>query len=377
MKILNFVQDKLIFLTLGVIVLGLLNVKFFGGYDFTSLICLLAALVMIYPSLVPLSFDKFIEVKKHYKIVLISIILNFVIAPAIAYLVGVIILPGDLALRLGLIVLSLLPGGGMVTTWALKSKADMATTIGIILINLLLAIIIVPFGVSWFMGHMNLQKKSIENQLGQEMPLVPYADKFNNDSLSLDNKKNNGESCVVEKISQGKSGCKLGGEGITPLKIALPIIFIILFPLFLAFITQKIILEQRGEKYFQKVKKKFGAFSNLGLLIVLFVLMSLKNTALVFEQFDVVLRVFIGLLLFYGLTFALVYFLYKKFYYNQQGRALLWGSYLRYITLALGLAISLVYQNQNLSPIIIVIVLSYFIQIPSSFLIVKLLRGNE
>ena len=185
---------------------------------------------------------------------------------------------------------------------------------------------------------------------------------------------NNPEECAVEKVTNKKVSCALGEGGITPMKIAVPIVFIVFFPLVLAFGTQKMIIRYKGQKFFNEKKKTFGAFSNFGLLVVLFVLMSLKNNATIFEQAGLLLKIFIALLLFYGITFAVVYFLYKKFYNNSQGKALLWGSYLRYITLALGLAISLVFQDEALSPIILVIVLSYFIQIPSSFLIVKLLQ---
>jgi len=69
-------------------------------------------------------------------------------------------------------------------------------------------------------------------------------------------------------------------------------------------------------------------------------------------------------------------FLYKNFFNNTDGKALVWGSYLRYITLALGLGISLIYGNSNLGGMIIIIVLSYFIQIPISFWLVKFLKNN-
>ncbi len=371
---LQIIQKNLMLFIMLVMVMGLANVQIFGGFEFTSLICLLAALVMIYPSLVPLDFGKIGEVKKHWKIMLISVVLNFVVAPLVAYWISGLFLNDHPAMRLGFIVLSLLPGGGMVTTWALKSKSDMMTTVGVILLNLLLAAILVPFGITLVTNKLDLgqtkQTISASNVIQTNQLLENKQSSINVGYLPDDNQ----EECVIEKATKGKASCSLGGEGITPMKIAIPIIFIIFFPLTLAFVTQKMLIKYKGQKFFNRKKKAFGAFSNFGLLIVLFVLMSLKNNATIFEQADLLLKIFIALLLFYGITFTIVYFLYKKFYNNSQGKALLWGSYLRYITLALGLAISLVFQDESLSPIILIIVLSYFIQIPSSFLIVKLLR---
>ena len=377
-KILKFIQENLLVLIILVIGAGLFNVKFFGGYKFTPLICLWAALIMIYPSLVPLSFDKIKEVKKYWRILLLSATLNFILAPTVAYFIGWLFLNEQPALRLGIILLALLPGGGMVTMWALKSKANMLTTVGIVLLNLLLAIVIVPFGLSYAMNQLQIDttnsvKESTPDKSLKNINAVPLNSSA--DLITLNNAEP-AESCVIEKASQGIASCDFGGEGVTPMKIAIPIVFIILLPLILAFITQKLLLRKKSTEDAFKIKKRFGAFSNLGLLIVLFMLMSLEDNIVIFDSAILIWDIFIALLFFYGIIFSVSWFIYKKFYFNAQGKALLWGSYLRYITLALGFAISLVYQDKSLEPIILIIVLSYLIQIPSSYLISNLLRKH-
>ena len=340
-KILDNIQKYLFFWVLAVFVVGLSFVYFFGGFTFTPLICLVAALVMIYPSLVPLAFNKLPESAKNYPIIIASVVVNFVIFPMIAYIVGHMFLVDEPVLRLGLILLALLPGGGMVTTWAMKTKADMPTTIGIVIVNLLVAIVAVPFGLSFFMNHFMLDQ-GVEN--AETM-------------------------CVVEQATNGLSSCEFGGEGITPLKIALPIVMIVVIPLVFAYVTQKIIIKRKGQKYFDKTKRNFGEFSNAGLLIVLFMLMSLENNIVIFEQSHLLWQIFVPLLLFYILGVGIVLFLYRIFHNKSIGRAFLWGSYLRYITLALGIAISLVFQDERLTIITLVVILSYFIQIPMSFVL--------
>ncbi len=387
-RILQFVQNKLIFLILAVIIAGLFNVHFSGGWRFTPLICLLAALVMIYPSLVPLSFSGLKELKKHRWLLFLSAILNFIFVPLIAYLISGFLLADQPALRLGFIVLALLPGGGMVTTWALKSKADMPLTVGIIVLNLLLAIGLTPFGISYATKLLIKEKTSQVNQTipdknrvaNKKIFSLPTENSITKQTPFVKQKSfsdNNNEECFIEKTTFGQASCGLQGSEITFLGLIAPVLFIVVFPLGLAWLTQRLIVKFKSQEYFQTVKKEFGQFSNLGLLIVLFVLMSLQNNATIFEQKYLLGKTFLALLFFYGLIFSVPYFIYKKFYPNAKGVALFWGSYLRYITLALGLGISLVFQNDQLSPLITVIVLSYFIQIPSSYYLSKIVKAKN
>ena len=348
-KLLDNIQKYLFFWITGAIMLGLLQVLFFGGIPFSPSICLLAALIMIYPSLVPLSFNKIKNIFKKYNIILASILLNFVLSPFLAVLFGYIFLQNYPALWLGLILLSLLPGGGMVTTWALKSKADMPTTVSIVFINLLLAILITPFALSFAFNRLGASVFDVVKE----------------------------KSCGLSEASSGVVSCGLGGGGVSPLKIALPIFFIIVVPLILAYFTQKIIKKKRGNEYFEKKKIFFGEFSNFGLIIVLFILMSLESNSILFAEPQLVFKSLIALFFFYLVNLFAVLFLYKKFFNTADGRALAWGGYLRYITLALGLGISLIYGNSNLAEMIIIIVLSYFIQIPISFWLASYFNKNN
>jgi ACR3 family arsenite efflux pump ArsB len=353
---LNNIQKNLFWWILGSIITGLLVVKFFGGLTFSPLICLIAALIMIYPSLVPLDFSKTKQSLKQFKIIFLSFVINFILSPALAITLGYLFLPENPDLWIGLILLSILPGGGMVTTWALKSKADMPTTIGIIIFNLLAAILIVPWIISMAIGNLDV---SLEEQFQQSL------------LMSTEN-----ETCLVETATQGMTSCSMDGA-ISPLKIALPVFFIVIIPLIMAFFTQKIIIKRKGQEYFQKIKSNFGQFSNLGLIIVLFLLMSLKNNIIIFEQPIIIIKLILPLTIYYGIILLVVIFIYQKFFKNNIGKAFVWGSYLRYITLALGLGISLIFQDERLAMLTIPIALSYFIQIPSSFWLAKYLKNND
>ncbi len=336
-KLLDSIGQKLIWWIFFAVIFGLVSVKMFGGFAFSSIICLFAALVMIYPSLVPLQFDKLKYAHKNVGIISFSLFLNFIIAPLIAFIVGYIFLGDNIPMWIGLMLISFLPGGGMATTWALKSKADMPTVVGIIFANLMAAVFIVPAALSFMLQKLPKIEKIVENG-----------------------------SCAVDNATKGTLSCLSGSGDISPMKIIVPIIFIVVFPLVLAYFTQRILIKNKGVIYFERIKPMFIKISNLGLVAVLAILMGLKSNEVIFIHPEMIFSSLLPLIIFYFVQLALGLFIYK-FYPNEKGRALVWGTYLRYITLALGLATSLIYQDGSLSVIIIIIILAYFIQIPSSF----------
>ncbi len=331
-NLINHIQKNLFQWIVTVIILGLFQVSINKGIEFTPLICLLAAFIMIYPSLVPLSFGKLKKITENYQLIFISILLNFILAPFFAWLLGYFFLKEYPVLWLGLFLISILPGGGMVTTWALRSKSDMPATVSIIIFNLLLAILIVPWGLTKVIDYLNLETVNASKQ------------------------------CSIETISLGVLSC--GGGEINYQTVAISMLFIIVIPLILAYFTQFFL---KKNSQYSKIQNFFGKISNLGLLIVLYFLMSLKNNAIIFDSPFLITKILFPLILFYLLNWIAIWIIHKRYFFNSKGRALVWGSYLKYITLALGLAISLIYQNESLSLIVIVIVLSYFIQIPTAF----------
>jgi ACR3 family arsenite efflux pump ArsB len=134
----------------------------------------------------------------------------------------------------------------------------------------------------------------------------------------------------------------------------------------LAFFTQNYYLKKFGQDRFNLIKARFAAFSNLGMLAVLALLMSIRENKIIFSRPDLIPRALLALIIYYAISLALAWRLGKTME-GEKGRALAWGTYLRYITLALGLIISLVYQNAAYSMAIIIVVMAYLIQIPSSF----------
>lgn len=110
--------------------------------------------------------------------------------------------------------------------------------------------------------------------------------------------------------------------------------------------------------------------------MIVFVLMGIKQNIIIFEQPNLIFSSFIPLIVFYFFSYIISMAVYR-YRGGSEGRAMVWGTYLRYITLALGLTTSLIYQNSSYSVMAIIIILSYLIQIPSSFLLIKILNKNN
>jgi predicted Na+-dependent transporter len=181
-------------------------------------------------------------------------------------------------------------------------------------------------------------------------------------------------SCAVSQVSGGFFSCGLGGK-ITPASLLVPLVVIIVIPAIMAFATQHFLLKKSPE-LLEKSKKRAAKISNLGLALLLLMLMSMSSNAVIFSDFGLVIKALLPVGLFYLFAFALAYGLFRAFG-GPSGKAMAWSVYVRYITLALGLATSLIFQDEKMSLIVIVIVLSYLIQIPTSFLMNKILNKDN
>lgn len=341
-RLLDHVRSRLFFWILGSMAAGLLFGHVTGGFAFSPLLCVVAALVMIYPSLVPLPFDRLRSGFSAYREIGHSLLVNFVVSPALAWGLGAFFLSDHPELRIGLLLLSLLPGGGMATTWALRSRADMPASVGIILANLAVSILAVSLVLPVAMDRL---------VASTPVPTPPDA-----------------AVCVFEETTGGALSCGIGDGGAGGIMtLSLPMLVIVLVPLLLAYVTRRLLIRRKGAEYFESVKERFGQGSNLGLVVVLFSLMALESNRVLFERPGLLVRAVVPVALFYIVLLAASLLIAGRGRRTPRGKALVWGSFLRYITLALGLAVSLVFRDPAYALSVLPVALAYFIQIPLSF----------
>ena len=305
-KITTFVSNHLTILIFIVMLLGLANGYIYGGISFNIGICAAASFLMIYPMFINLKIEDITEIKFHKLPIIISIIINFLISPLIAYILGLLFLNDEPFMKLGLMLVALIPTSGMTATWTERSKGNLKVALAIIAVSLILVIISLPL-------------------------LLPL---------------------LAENILE-----------VTPWFIFQRIILVIIFPLTLGDITRRLIIAKRGLEYFKKKKPLFSGLSSTGLLIVLFLIMSLDANTMLINHPLLTIKSLIPLIFYYAAMFILSTALTYKFDYSI-AIAIVFGTSVRYLALALGIVIPLLGNNTNSSLVVLVVALAFFVQVP-------------
>lgn len=312
-RLTSFVSRHLTKLILAVMVLGLLNVKLFGGIPFNIAICATASFLMIYPMFINLKIEDVREVGHYRGVVATSVLINFVVSPLVAYGLGRAFFAGQPYMALGLMLIALLPTSGMTATWTELAKGELKAALSIIAISLILIIAGLPFALPLAAG----------------------------DQLSV-----------------------------TPFFIFQRILLVIVIPLVLGDITRRQIIKRRGLPGYKTLKPVFSGLSSLGLLVVLFLIMSLDNNQLLLAKPWEALRALFPLAMYYVVLFG-VSTLLGRLFPRAVGIALTYGTSVRYLALALGIAVPLLGSTGNASEVVFIVALSFFIQVPLSSLYLK------
>lgn len=109
----------------------------------------LGLLVMMYPPLAKVRYDKAREITSDRRLMVVSVVLNWVIGPAFMFILAWTFLPDEPALRTGLIIVGLARCIAMVLIWSDLSCADREATAVLVAINSVFQVVM--FGVlGWF-----------------------------------------------------------------------------------------------------------------------------------------------------------------------------------------------------------------------------------
>ena len=114
-----------------------------------SLPIALGLLVMMYPPLAKVRYDKTREIATDKRLMAVSIILNWIVGPAFMFALAWIFLPNEPELRTGLIIVGLARCIAMVLVWSDLACADREATAVLVAINSVFQVLM--FGVlGWF-----------------------------------------------------------------------------------------------------------------------------------------------------------------------------------------------------------------------------------
>ena len=311
MSILKWMQKHLIIM---------IPIMMISGFLFGSLInsvFLKAAIVpltflMVYPMMVNLQLKKVFD-HGGFKVQAVTQVINFAVVPFVTFGIAMLFFSDTPYLALGLLLTGLLPTSGMTISWTGMAKGNVEAAVKMTVFGLLLGSLLAPVYIKFLMGT------SIE----------------------------------VDMVGIFKQ-----------------IVIIVLLPLLLGNITQRIIIAKYGvKKYQHEIKQKFPPFSTLGVIGIVFVAMALKAKGIL-DKPEILIDILIPLVLLYLLNFVISIVVGKTFFKRDDAIALLYGTVMRNLSIAL--AIAMTAFGKEGSDIALVIALGYIIQVQSAAWIVKL-----
>ncbi len=291
----NLIISILVSMSLGVLIGANINMSFL------SVTILPLTFVLVYPMMVTLNLGSIFG-KMNVKLQLVTQLINFIIYPLVAFGLGLLFFREDPYLRLGLLMIGLLPTSGMTISWTVMAKGNVNSAIKMVVFGLLLGAFLSPLYITFFLG---------------EAVNVPM------------------------------------------MKIFTQIIVVVLLPLIAAYITQIVLKKKYGtEKFNRKIKPKFPLVSILGVVLIIFVAMSLKADKLV-QNPTILIDILVPLILMY-ISFGFISLAVAKLFFNREdGIALSNGTLVRSLSVALAISLS-AFQSFE---IILLISVAYTLQV--------------
>jgi len=312
MKLLKFIKKHLIGTIFVSIILGVIV-----GYNFEvswlKNLILPLTFMLVYPMLVTLDFKSLLS-RPNYPLQITTQIINFIVFPFVAFGIGYLFFQDQTYLRLGLLLIGLIPTSGMTISWTVMAKGNINEAIRMVIIGLLMGSILTPIYITFY--------------LGAEVD-VPIFD-------------------IIKQI-----------------------FVIIVIPLIAAFLTQYFVVSKYGRETFNtKVKPVFPLFSTFFVVIILFVAISLKAKLLVNNP-SILLDILIPLILFYAVMFVISVVSSKLLFKREDAIAMVNGTLIRNLSLSLAIVLS-AFPDAGIAALLIAI--AYVLQVQIAAWNVKLTK---
>ncbi|HLQ84089.1 MAG TPA: arsenic resistance protein [Pseudogracilibacillus sp.] len=254
-----------------------------GSYFDTSFLqptLLIATIIMIYATMIGFNFNELTSLKGT-KVLLYSILINFLIIPLVAYLLGISLLENHPLMFAGLALSALLPTSGMTISWTVLQRGNVGASVKMTIFGLIIGSILTPWYLLLMVGHF------VEIDVFVTMRTI---------------------------------------------------LFVVFVPMLFGQITYKLILLKTTKENFKKnIKPNFGPLSIWAMLYVVFVSISTK-ASMITNNLSLIWTALIVLIIFYLLNFIISTFFAIKFFNREDGIALVNGTVLRNLSIAIGIA---------------------------------------
>lgn len=313
-KFLISINKHLVIAIPTMLVIGIIGGYLLDGETVKQMKSLIVPLtfLMVFPMMVTLNI-KHLKQGLQPKIQLSAVVINFAIIPFVAFFLGKIFFADQPYMALGLLLAALLPTSGMTISWTGFAKGNMGAAINMTVIGLTLGSLATPVYVSALLG-------------------------------------------AVVKVDF--------------MKVVQQIALIVFLPMLLGYITRQTLIKKYGMDDFKgRVAPRFPAISTLGVLGIVFVAMALKSKTILANPAELI-SIFIPLVILYLVNFTLSTFAGKKMFNRGDGIALVYGTVMRNLSIALAVAINAF--GEAGADAALVIALAYIIQVQSAAWYVRL-----
>jgi ACR3 family arsenite efflux pump ArsB len=239
-------------------------------------------MLMVYPMLVNFRISEALHLKDS-KAVGFAMALNLLVLPLVAWGVATFFFSDQPQLYVGMVLAGLFPTSGMTISWTGFAKGNVAAAVKMTVIGLIVASFLAPFYLLAFAG-----------------------------------------SVVVVDLAE----------------VARTVGLVVLLPMVAGTLTRVALVRTYGaERYSKRIAPLFPGLSTLGVLGIVFVAVGLKAPMIVARP-GLLLTIAVPLLLFYAVNFVVSTLVGRWFLPRGDAIALVYGTVMRNLSIALGVAIA-------------------------------------
>lgn len=311
-KILDHIKEKLV---IYLPITMLLAIAYGYYFNPSSLKIFMSTIIffMVYPMMVTLKYSELLA-KGNGKLHVVAQVINFLIFPIMGFGIGKLFFPDNNYIIIGLLLMSLLPTSGMTISWTGFAKGNVSAAIKMMVVGLVLGSVLTPFYLKLFMG---------------ESGGIPFMDIINE------------------------------------------IIKVVFVPMILGYGTQKYLIKKYGRERFQReFKKDIPLLATAALVGIVFISTAMRAKVIVANPIMLV-KIFIVLSISYAVSFLVVTIIAKSMFNREDGIALIYGTVMRNLSIALAIALS-IFSTAG-SEVALIVAVGFVVQIQGAALYLKIL----
>jgi len=255
---------------------------FYFDTVFLKTLILPLTFLMIYPTMIGFRMSDAYNLT-HFRVLVFSLALNFLVIPLLAYVLGVALLSEQPQMIAGLALASLLPTSGMTISWTMIFKGNVPAAVKMTAVGLVAGSLLAP----WYLLVM----------VGKMVPI------------------NVGQLLITISV-------------------------IVFLPLILGNLTYRRLMKKMSREEFQaKIKPFLPSFSIWAMLMIIFSSISMK-ARMILARPDLIINAVIVLILFYVINFIISTVAGRLFFNRGDGIALVYGTVMRNLSISLGIALA-------------------------------------